>query len=74
LLAQASRKVSGFSEEIQKLKVNLSVDGKYKSSFQNCVRHLVTLSLHLNALPSSLNQEQIKDYLEGIKKCGAKYF
>jgi integrase/recombinase XerD len=68
LLAQASRKVKGFSEEIQKLKVNLSVDGKSKSTFQNYARHLATLSLHFNALPSSLSQEQIKNYLYQLQQ------
>ena len=68
MLAQASGKVKGFSEEIQKLKVNLSVDGKSKSTFQNYARHLATLSLHFNALPSSLSHEQIKNYLYQLQQ------
>lgn len=68
MLAQASGKVKGFSEEIQKLKVNLSVDGKSKSTYQNYARHLATLALHFNALPSSLSQEQIKDYLYELQQ------
>ena len=68
MLAQASRKVKGFSEEIQKLKVNLSVDGKSKSTYQNYARHLATLALHFNALPSLLSQEQIKDYLYQLQQ------
>ena len=68
LLIQASKQVMvglafQFSEQIQKLKVNLSISGKAFSTFQNYSRLLVVMALHFKCLPAFLTEAQINDYL-----------
>ena len=46
LLIQASKQVIGFAEQIQKLKVNLSISGRAYSTFQNYSRLLAVMALH----------------------------
>ena len=52
-----------FAEQIQKLKVNLSISGRAYSTFQNYSRLLAVMALHFKCLPTSLTEAQINDYL-----------
>ena len=63
LLVQASNQVIGFAEQIQKLKVNLSISGRTHSTFQNYSRLLAVMALHFKCLPTDLTETQINDYL-----------
>ena len=63
LLVQASKQVIGFSEQIQKLKVNLSISGRTQSTFLNYSRLLAAMALHFKCLPTALSESQINDYL-----------
>ena len=63
LLIQANKQVIGFAEQIQKLKVNLSISGRAYSTFQNYSRLLAVMALHFKCLPAFLTEAQINDYL-----------
>ena len=52
-----------FSEQIQKLKVNLSISGRTQSTFLNYSRLLAAMALHFKCLPTALFESQINDYL-----------
>ena len=52
-----------FSEQIQKLKVNLSISGRTQSTFLNYSRLLAAMALHFKCLPTALSESQINDYL-----------
>ena len=66
LLVQASKQVIGFAEQIQKLKVNLSISGRAYSTFQNYSQLLAVMALHFKCLPTSLTEAQINDYLYSL--------
>ena len=57
-----------FAEQIQKLKVNLSISGRAHSTFQNYSRLLAVMALHFKCLPTSLTEAQINDYLYSLQQ------
>jgi integrase/recombinase XerD len=67
---QACIKVTGFRELYQKLERHLNVTGKSKSTLTNYGRQLAHLALHFNQLPTSLDGEQVLDYLNLVKSKG----
>jgi integrase/recombinase XerD len=71
IAAQACDKVIGFKELYQKLERSIDVTGKSKSTFINYGRHLAHLALHYNELPTSLDAEQVLDYLHLVKSGGS---
>lgn len=63
LVAQACAKVQGFSELYRRLKRRMSTAGRSESTLNNYARHIAQMSLHLNCLPTELDDDQIEDYL-----------
>jgi site-specific recombinase XerD len=63
LVAQACAKVQGFSEMYRRLKRRMSTAGRSESTLHNYARHIAQMSLHLNCLPTELDDDQIEDYL-----------
>lgn len=62
-VAEACTKVKGFKEFFYRIKRRMKTSGRSESTFKNYTRHLAQLSLHYNALPGDLSDEQIEDYL-----------
>ena len=67
---QACDKVIGFKELYQKLERSIDVTGKSKSTFINYGRQLAHLALHYNEVPTTLDGEQVLDYLHLVKSSG----
>lgn len=63
LVAQASAKVQGFAEMYSRLKRRIKTSGRSSSTLNNYARHIAQMSLHLNCLPTELDDDQIEDYL-----------
>ena len=59
----AIKEVEGFSEMIHKYQRSLSVLGRSQSTIDNYSRHLASISLYFNELPTVLDSEQIQEYL-----------
>lgn len=71
LVQQAINKVTGFQQLHKELERAINVSGKSKSTLTNYARHLAHLALHYNQLPTSLDNEQVLDYLHLIKSKGS---
>lgn len=71
LVQQAIGKVTGFELLYKELERTINVTGKSKSTLINYSRHLANLALHYQQLPTSLDQEQILDYLHLVKANGS---
>jgi integrase/recombinase XerD len=63
LVAQACAKVQGFAEMYSRLKRRVKTSGRSSSTLNNYARHIAQMSLHLNCLPTELDDDQIEDYL-----------
>jgi len=70
LVAQASAKISGFNELYKEMERSICVTGKSRSTLTNYGRQLAHLALHYNCLPTSLDKEQVLDYLHFVKTKG----
>jgi integrase/recombinase XerD len=68
--AQACAKVTGFSKLYADLERSINVSGKSKSTLTNYGRQLAHLALHYNQLPTTLDSEQVLDYLHLVKSRG----
>jgi hypothetical protein len=62
-LNRAVREVSGFAAMLHRLERNISVFGHSTSTFNNYSRHLASMPLHFQCLPTVLDAGQGKDYL-----------
>jgi len=63
LVAQASAKVQGFAEMYSRLKRRIKTSGRSSSTLNNYGRHIAQMALHLDCLPTELDDDQIEDYL-----------
>ena len=54
----------------EKLKREVSIRGKGKSTLDNYSRHVAHLVLHYGCLPTEVDAEQLKDYLHFVKEQG----
>ncbi len=70
IVQQACNKVTGFSKLYQDLERSINVSGKSKSTLTNYGRQLAHLALHFNQLPTTLDAEQVLDYLHLVKSKG----
>ena len=70
IVQQACNKVTGFTELYHDLERSINVSGKSKSTLTNYGRQLAHLALHFNELPTSLDAEQVLDYLHLVKSRG----
>lgn len=53
---------------LQRLEGNVSLLGRSTGTFQNYSRHLASLALHFQCLPTELDPKQAKDYLYGVQR------
>lgn len=53
---------------LQRLERNVSLLGRSESTFKNYSRHIASMVLHFQCLPTALDPEQVKDYLYGLQK------
>ena len=58
LVAQACTNVQGFSDMYRRLKRRMSTSGRSTSTLNNYARHLAQMALHLNCLPTELEDDQ----------------
>ena len=70
IVQQACAKVTGFTKLYQDLERSINVRGKSKSTLINYGRQLAHLALHYNQLPTTLDSEQVLDYLHLVKSKG----
>jgi len=70
IVQQACDKVIGFTKLYQDLERSINVSGKSKSTLTNYGRHLAHLALHFDQLPTTLDNEQVLDYLNFVKAKG----
>ena len=70
IVAQASGKVRGFADLYKEMERSISVSGKSSSTLTNYGRQLAHLALHYNCLPTSLDKDQVLDYLHHVKSKG----
>jgi site-specific recombinase XerD len=63
IFATACSEVTGFSQLMEKFRQNLSILGKSESTFKNYSMHVSSMALHFNQLPTTLDEDQINDYL-----------
>lgn len=70
IVQQACDKVTGFTKLYQDLERSINVSGKSKSTLTNYGRQLAHLALHYNQLPTTLDSEQVLDYLHFVKSKG----
>lgn len=53
---------------LTKFERNISVLGHSPRTFDNYSRHIATLALHIQCLPTELDSEQVQDYLYGLQQ------
>ena len=53
---------------LERLQRNVSILGRSESTFKNYSRHIASMALHFQCLPTELDPEQVKDYLYGLQK------
>ena len=70
IVQQACDKVTGFTKLYKDLERSINVSGKSKSTLINYGRQLAHLALHYNQLPTTLDNEQVLDYLHLVKSKG----
>lgn len=71
IVAQASAKIQGFEQLYKEMARAISVSGKSQSTLTNYGRQLAHLALHYNCLPTSLDKDQVLDYLHFVKSKGS---
>ena len=71
LVQQAIGKVTGFELLYKELERAINVTGKSKSTLTNYSRHLAHLALHYQQLPTTLDNDQVLDYLHLVKADGS---
>jgi integrase/recombinase XerD len=77
IVAQACSKITGFEQLYKEMDRSVSISGKSKSTLTNYGRHLASMALHYNCLPTELDADQVMDYLHLVKARGtvsATYF
>lgn len=67
---QACNKIIGFADLYQKIERFMNINARSKSTLTNYCRHLAHLALYFNQLPTTLNSEQVLDYLNLVKLKG----
>lgn len=68
LVQRACAKVTGFKAMHKRLEKKIIVSGKSISTLNNYMRCLAHIALYFNAEPSTLNIEQIEEYLLWVKR------
>jgi integrase/recombinase XerD len=71
IVQHASQKLAGFQNLCLQMEKRMLITGKSMSTLTNYLRCIAHLSLHFNALPTELSQDQLEDYLYHLKKRGA---
>jgi integrase/recombinase XerD len=67
-LNQACREVPGFQEMLQRFERNISLLGRSPRTFENYARHIASIALHFQCVPTALDPEQVKDYLYSLQQ------
>lgn len=60
--------MEGFEALAQRFERSISVLGRSRSTFENYVRHLASISLYFGKIPTELDAEQVHDYLFYLQK------
>lgn len=55
--------MAGFEELLARFERNISILGRSPRTFDNYSRHVASMALHFQCLPTDLDPEQVKDYL-----------
>lgn len=60
---QACREVEGFESLLIRFQQHISVLGRSQRTFENYSRHVASMALHFQCLPTDLDEEQVNEYL-----------
>lgn len=63
ILKMACERVEGFSAIYNRFERKMSIAGKSRSTISNYGRHIASIALHFQCLPTDLDQDQLEDYL-----------
>lgn len=66
IVQKANTTIDGFEKVFQVIYQQSVLQGKSKSTFNNYIRRIALLSLHFQALPEQISDEDIRDYLTGL--------
>lgn len=66
IVQKAITTIDGFEKVFQVIYQQSVLQGKSKSTFNNYIRRIALLSLHFQALPEQISDEDIRDYLTGL--------
>ncbi len=55
--------MAGFEELLARFERHISILGRSPRTFDNYSRHVASMALHFQCLPTELDPEQVKDYL-----------
>jgi len=66
IVERAIISVSGFEKVAQKLEQQVILRGQSKSTLNNYIRRIASISLHFRQLPHLLEEEQVNEYLVGL--------
>lgn len=55
--------MAGFEQLLARFERNISILGRSRRTFDNYSRHVASMALHFQCLPTELDPEQVKDYL-----------
>ena len=63
IVRKAMETIDGFEKVFQVIYQQSVLQGKSKSTFNNYIRRIALISLHFNALPENISDDEINDYL-----------
>lgn len=63
IVQMACQRVEGFEELYKRFLRKISLAGRSQSTAINYGRHIASIALHFNTLPTLLDQDQVEDYL-----------
>ena len=66
LVERAIDQVPGFAEVFNKLKLQVTLRGQSKSTLDNYIRRIASVSLHFSALPENVSDDDINLYLASL--------
>jgi integrase/recombinase XerD len=66
LVERAIAEIPGFAEVFNKLKLQVTMRGQSKSTLDNYIRRVASVSLHFSALPEQVSDDDINLYLASL--------
>lgn len=68
IVERAVISISGFEEVCKKMEEQVVLRGQSKSTFNNYIRRIASISLHFGRLPDEIEEDEINTYLVGLAR------